>query len=77
MNKKYAYQIEFVNESVSPTGKRFHGAVSEGSQKEIKEAFKEVVRRYHLVKKGGAAQGKLYKIDGSLVGRYEFYSVEF
>lgn len=77
MNKKYSYQIEFVNESVSPTGKRFYGATSESGQKEIKESFKELVRKHHLMLDGGATKGKLRKVDGSLIGRYEFYSISF
>ena len=59
MIKKYSYEVEFLTRELSPHGTKYYGASGECSLKEMKENFKDFLKKYNFTTKGTTTNGSV------------------
>ena len=74
MIKKYSYEIEFLARELSPHGTKFYSASGDCSLKEIKESFKDLLKKYNFTTKGTATNGSILNAKGQVIGNFSFSS---
>lgn len=74
MIKKYSYEIEFLARELSPHGTKFYSASGECSLKEMKESFKDFLKKYNFTTKGTTTNGSVLNSKGQVIGKFSFNS---
>ena len=74
MIKKYSYEIEFLTRELSPHGTKYYGASGECSLKEMKENFKDFLKKYNFTTKGTTTNGSVLDAKGQVIGKFSFSS---
>lgn len=74
MIKKYSYEVEFLTRELSPQGTKYYGASGECSLKEMKENFKDFLKKYNFTTKGTTTNGSILNAKGQVIGKFSFSS---
>lgn len=74
MIKKYSYEVEFLTRELSPHGTKYYGASGECSLKEMKENFKDFLKKYNFTTKGTTTNGSVLNAKGQVIGKFSFSS---
>lgn len=74
MIKKYSYEVEFLTRELSPLGTKYYSASGDCSLKEIKESFKDFLKKYNFTTKGTATNGSVLNAKGQVIGNFSFSS---
>lgn len=74
MIKKYSYEVEFLTRELSPHGTKYYGASGECSLKEMKQNFKDFLKKYNFTTKGTTTNGSVLNAKGQVIGKFSFSS---
>ena len=74
MIKKYSYEVEFLTRELSPYGTKYYSASGECSLKEMKENFKNFLKKHNLTTKGTTTNGSVLNVKGQVIGKFSFSS---
>lgn len=74
MIKKYSYEIEFLARELSPHGTKFYSATGECQLKEMKQNFKDFLKKYNFSTKGTTTNGSVLNAKGQVIGKFHFSS---
>lgn len=74
MFKKYSYEIEFLSKEVSPCGTKIYTATGECTLREMKQNFKDFLKKYSFSTKGSATEGSVLNAKGQVIGKFSFGS---